>query len=42
MEEGGLSKPPKERIPIESLSDEDLVIRAIAERTERAQKEKCA
>jgi len=36
----GLSKPPKERIPIESLSDEDLVIRAIAERTERAQKEK--
>ena len=36
----GLAKPPKERIPVESLSDEELVAQAIAERTERAQKEK--
>jgi superfamily II DNA or RNA helicase len=36
----GLARPPGESIPIESLSDEELIDRAIAERTERAQKEK--
>ncbi|MEN8246526.1 MAG: DEAD/DEAH box helicase, partial [Thermodesulfobacteriota bacterium] len=36
----GLAKPPKERIPIESLSDEELVAQAIAERAERAKNEK--
>jgi len=36
----GLSAPPPERVPIESLSDEELVQQAIEERTERAQKEK--
>ena len=36
----GLSAPPPERVPIESLSEKELVERAIEERTERAQKEK--
>jgi len=36
----GLSEPPPERIPMESLSEKDLIRRAIAERRERAQKEK--
>ena len=35
----GLSAPPPERVPIESLSEKELVERAIEERTERAQKE---
>jgi len=35
-----LSAPPPERVPMESLSDEELVKQAIGERTERAQKEK--
>ncbi len=36
----GLSAPPREREPIESLSEEELVERALAERQERATKEK--
>jgi superfamily II DNA or RNA helicase len=36
----GLSAPPPERIPIESLSDEELVKTALAERSQRAQSEK--
>jgi superfamily II DNA or RNA helicase len=36
----GLAAPPKERIPVESLSEAALVARAIAEREERARKEK--
>ena len=36
----GLSAPPPERTPIESLSDEELVSQAIEDRIERAQKEK--
>lgn len=36
----GLSTPPPERIPMESLSEEALVNQAIADRKERAQKEK--
>ena len=36
----GLSKPPRERVPMESLSDEELVERALGERQERARKEK--
>ena len=36
----GLSAPPPERVPIESLSDEELVNQAIEDRIERAQKEK--
>lgn len=36
----GLSAPPPERVPAESLSDEALVKQAIEERRERAQKEK--
>jgi len=36
----GLSAPPPERIPIESLSDEALVKEALADRTQRAQTEK--
>jgi len=36
----GLSAPPPERVPIESLSDEELIKRAIEERAERAKKEK--
>jgi hypothetical protein len=36
----GLSAPPAERRPVESLSDEELIRQAIDERKERAQKEK--
>ena len=36
----GLSAPPPERIPMESLSDEALIKAAIADRTHRAQTEK--
>jgi hypothetical protein len=36
----GLSAPPPERVPVESLSDEELVRQAIAERSERAKTEK--
>jgi superfamily II DNA or RNA helicase len=36
----GLSKPPKERVPIESLSEEELVAQALADRKERAKSEK--
>lgn len=38
----GLAAPPPERIPVESLSEKDLVEQAVAERLERAQKEKMA
>ena len=36
----GLSAPPPERVPVESLGDEELVEQAIAERRERAKTEK--
>lgn len=36
----GLAKPPVERIPIESLGEEELVAQAIEDRRERAKKEK--
>jgi hypothetical protein len=36
----GLSAPPPERRPVESLSDEELIRQAVEERKERAQKEK--
>ncbi len=36
----GLSAPPPERVPMESLSEEALVKQAIADREERARKEK--
>jgi hypothetical protein len=36
----GLSAPPPERLPIESLSDEELIRQAIEERKERAKTEK--
>lgn len=36
----GLSAPPPERIPVESLSDKELVEQAIADRIERARSEK--
>ena len=36
----GLSAPPPETAPIESLSDAELISQAISERAERAQKEK--
>ncbi len=36
----GLSAPPPEKIPVESMSDAELVEQAVAERAERAQKEK--
>jgi superfamily II DNA or RNA helicase len=36
----GLSAPPPERVPIESLTDEELVKQAIEERAERARTEK--
>ena len=36
----GLSAPPPERVPVESLSEEDLIARAVAERSERAKTEK--
>jgi hypothetical protein len=32
----GLSAPPPERVPVESLSEEELIVRAVAERSERA------
>lgn len=35
-----LSAPPPERVPMESLSEDELIKQAIAERTERAQNEK--
>jgi len=36
----GLAAPPPERVPLESLSDEELVKQSIAERVERARAEK--
>ncbi len=36
----GLAAPPPERIPVESLGEEDLIRRALAERDERSRKEK--
>lgn len=36
----GLSAPPPEKVPMESLSDEELIKRAIEERAERARTEK--
>jgi hypothetical protein len=36
----GLAAPPPERIPVESLSEEELIQRAIAEREERSRAEK--
>lgn len=36
----GLSAPPRERVPVESLSDEELERRAIEDRLERAKTEK--
>ena len=36
----GLAVPPPERVPVESLSEEELVRRALAEREERSRKEK--
>ena len=36
----GLAAPPPERVPIESLTDEELVKQAVEERAERARKEK--
>lgn len=36
----GLAAPPRERIPVESLSEKQLVERALAEREERARTEK--
>lgn len=36
----GLSAPPPERLPLESLSDEDLMKQALAERAERAKTER--
>ncbi len=36
----GLAAPPKERVPVESLAEDELVARAIAEREERARKER--
>ena len=36
----GLAAPPPERVPVESLSEQELVNQALAEREERAHKEK--
>lgn len=36
----GLAAPPPERIPVESLGEEELIRRALAEREERSRKEK--
>ncbi|MGD9159831.1 MAG: DEAD/DEAH box helicase [Desulfobacteraceae bacterium] len=36
----GLSAPPPERIPVESLTDEELIEQEIADRIERAEKQK--
>jgi ERCC4-related helicase len=38
----GLAAPPKPRVPIESLGEEELVAKALAERAERARIEKMA
>src|SRR5207244_5054337 len=38
----GLAAPPKPRVPIESLAEEELVAKALAERAERAKIEKMA
>jgi ERCC4-related helicase len=38
----GLAAPPKPRVPVESLSEEELVARALAERALRAKVEKMA
>jgi hypothetical protein len=38
----GLAAPPKPRVPIESLGEEELVAKALAERAERAKVEKMA
>jgi hypothetical protein len=38
----GLAAPPKARVPIESLDEDELVARALAERAERAKVEKMA
>jgi hypothetical protein len=36
----GLAEPPRERVPMESLGEEALVARALAEREERARSER--
>jgi superfamily II DNA or RNA helicase len=36
----GLAEPPKERVPIESLNDSELIAQAIEDRVERAKNEK--
>jgi hypothetical protein len=36
----GLAAPPPERIPVESLGEDELIRRALAEREERSRKEK--
>jgi len=36
----GLAAPPPERVPVESLSDDELINQAISDRKERAQQEK--
>jgi predicted nucleic acid-binding Zn finger protein len=36
----GLAAPPPERIPVESLTEEELIEQAILDRTERAENEK--
>ena len=36
----GLSRPPRERTPVESLGEQELLQRAVEERSERAHKEK--
>ena len=36
----GLAAPPAERVPLESLSDEQLIVQALNERAERARSEK--
>ena len=36
----GLAAPPRERVPVESLGEQELIQRAIEERAERARKEK--
>ena len=36
----GLARPPRERVPVESLGEQELVQQALEERAERARKEK--
>ncbi|MBW2568916.1 MAG: hypothetical protein JRD93_12755 [Deltaproteobacteria bacterium] len=36
----GLAAPPPEKVPIESLTDAELVEQAVSERVERAKKQK--